>query len=192
MLKATVSLALTAFLLPALLVTAGAQQAPPLPSGSAAPAFTTKTLGGQSLALKSLRGKVVLLDIWATWCPPCRAATPVLQSLHQKFGGRGLQVVGLSVDDDSSVGQVPAFKKQFKVTYTLAADPPANQKIGQAYGAQGIPSIYLIDQKGVVRWSQSGFDTSDPAREERMLSQKIKELLGSNPTAKTALKTARR
>ena len=192
MLKATISTALTTFLLPALLVTAHAQQAPPLPSGSAAPAFTTKTLAGQPLALKSLRGKVVLLDIWATWCGPCRAATPVLQSLHQKFGGKGLKVVGLSMDDDSSVGQVPAFKKQFKVTYTLSADPKSSQKIGQAYNAQGIPSIYLIDQKGVVRWSQSGFDVSDPGREERLLSQMIKELLGSNSHATPGLKTARR
>ena len=172
MLKATVSTAFAAFLLPALLLAAKSQGAPPLPSGSAAPAFTTKTLGGQSISLKSLRGKVVLLDVWATWCPPCRAATPMLQSLHQKFGSKGLQVIGLSVDDESSVGQIPAFKKQFKVTYTLSANPQGNQKIGQAYNAQGIPSIYLIDQKGVVRWSQSGYD---PAGEEQLLSQKIKE-----------------
>jgi cytochrome c biogenesis protein CcmG/thiol:disulfide interchange protein DsbE len=190
MLKATVSTALTAFLASTLFLPVSAQQAPsPLPAGSPAPAFTTKTLAGQSISLKSLRGKVVLLDVWATWCPPCRAATPMLQSLHQKFGSKGLQVVGLSVDDESSVGHIPAFKKQFKVTYTLSANPQGNQKIGQAYNAQGIPSIYLIDQKGVVRWSQSGYDSES---EEQLLTQKIKELLSSNLSAKAALKTAHR
>ena len=189
MLKGIAVAALTAALLPALFLSAHAQDAPPLPTGSAAPAFTVKTLDGKPLALKALRGKVVLLDIWATWCPPCRAATPMLQSLHQKFGDKGLQVIGLSVDDESSVAQVPAFKKQFKVTYTLSTGAQTNQKVGQAYNAQGIPSVYLIDQKGVVRWSQSGYDSQG---EERLLSQKIKELLGSSSTAKANIKTARK
>jgi len=134
---------------------------PPLPAGTAAPAFATKTLAGRPLTLKSLRGHVVLLDFWATWCGPCRMATPTLESLHRKFGGRGLRVVGMSVDDAHSVGAVPAFIRQFGITYTVTVSPAANQAAARAYHAQGIPSQYLIDKKGVVRWSQSGFSPSE-------------------------------
>lgn len=134
---------------------------PPLPAGTAAPAFATKTLAGRPLTLKSLRGHVVLLDYWATWCGPCRMATPTLESLHRKFGGRGLRVVGMSVDDAHSVGAVPAFIRQFGITYTVTVSPAANAAAARAYHAQGIPSQYLIDKKGVVRWSQSGFSPSE-------------------------------
>ena len=170
----TCSALLTLGLLPASLPLALAQDTPPVKAGTVAPAFTTKTVDGKPLTLKSLRGKVVLMDIWATWCGPCRQVTPILQSLHQKYGGKGLQVIGLSVDDSGSSNQVKPFQKANKLTYTLAVSPEANAKTAQAYNAQGIPSIYLIDQKGIVRWSQSGFDAQN---EERELNQRISELL---------------
>ncbi len=173
-------LLLSLALLPALTNAARAQDAP-LPANQPAPDFKTTALDGKPLSLKSLRGKVVLLDMWATWCGPCRMATPMLQSLHQKFGGRGLKVVGISVDD--TIAMAKPFQKQMKVTYTLAANPDANPKIAQAYNAQGIPAIYLIDQKGIVRWSQSGYDANG---EEQLLSQKINALLGSSTTVAAA------
>ncbi len=175
-------------LLPALTVSAHAQE-PLLPANRPAPEFMTTGLDGKPLSLKSLRGKVVLLDMWATWCGPCRMATPMLQSLHQKFGGRGLKVVGISVDD--TIAMAKPFQKQMKVTYTLAANPDANPKIAQAYNAQGIPAIYLIDQKGIVRWSQSGYDANG---EEQLLSQKINALLApsQNVAAAKGVKTSRK
>jgi len=169
--------AISTALLSTMLLSTRAQAPPPLAAGTAAPAFTTKTLAGQPLTLKSLRGKVVLIDVWATWCGPCRMATPMLQALHKKYVARGLQVVGISVDDTSSLDKVPAYKKAYNVTYTLSASPTANAKLAQAYKAEGIPSIYLIDQKGIVRWSQSGYDS---ANEEKDLSKMIEDLLGKS------------
>ena len=166
--------ALTAALAVLPLTLASAQQeAPPLPLGSKAPAFHTTSLSGKPLSLTALRGHVVLLDYWATWCGPCRMATPTLESLHQKFGKRGLRVIGISVDDASTVAQVPAFARMMHMTYTLSASPQANSQAGRLYHANGIPAQYLIDKRGIVRWAQEGFDPSEGAK----LSALIQKLL---------------
>jgi thiol-disulfide isomerase/thioredoxin len=144
---------------------------PPLPVGTVAPAFATKTVAGKPLTLASLRGHVVLVDYWATWCGPCRMATPVLQALHQKFKAGGLRVVGMSVDEPDTVGKVPAFVKQMGVTYTVTASPAANAKAAAAYKADGIPSQYLIDKKGIVRWSQSGFSENESADLTKLIAK---------------------
>ncbi len=146
---------------------------PPLPAGTPAPAFTTQTVAGKPLSLKSLHGKVVLLDYWATWCGPCQMATPTLESLYKKFGPQGLEVVGLSVDDQHSVAAVKPFMKHFGMTYIISASPAANGKAQYAYHVDGIPSQFLIDKKGVVRWSQSGYSES----EGQELTPLIKRLL---------------
>ena len=116
--------------------------------------------------------------------------TPILQSLHQKFAGKGLQVVGLSVDDSGSANQVKPFQKANKLTYTLAVSPDANAKTAQLYHAEGIPSIYLIDQKGVVRWSQSGINP-DLNVERDELSKRISELL-AGPVAGSKMGVAKK
>ena len=146
---------------------------PPLPAGTPAPSFATRTVGGKPLTLKSLRGKVVLLDYWATWCGPCQAATPTLEALHRKFSKQGLAVVGMSVDDARSVGVVKPFMKHFGITYTITTGPQANGKAQYAYHVNGIPSQFLIDKKGIVRWSQSGFSPD----EGQELTPMIKRLL---------------
>ena len=146
---------------------------PPLPAGTPAPAFTTITVNGKPLSLKSLRGKVVLLDYWATWCGPCQLATPTLEALHKKFSRQGLAVVGLSVDDQRSVDAVKPFMKHFGMTYLVSASPLQNGRAQYAYHVNGIPSQFLIDKKGIVRWSQSGFS----ANEGQELTAMIKRLL---------------
>ena len=165
-------------LLPAVAVSAQGmmQPPPPLPAGTPAPAFTTTTVGGRSLTLRSLRGKVVLLDYWATWCGPCQMATPVLQSLHKQFGKKGLAIVGMSVDDARSVANVKPFMKHFGMTYIVTASPRANGLAQYAYHVNGIPSQFLIDKKGIVRWSQSGF-SQDEGQE---LAPMIKRLLAQH------------
>ena len=144
-----------------------------LPAGTKAPAFTTSTITGAPLSMKSLRGKVVLMDFWATWCGPCRMATPTLQSLHKKFSPKGLKVVGISVDDPSTVSQVKPFLKSAGVTYTISASPEKNRLAEQSYNISGIPALFLIDKKGVIRWSQAGYGEG----EEAGLSVMIKQLL---------------
>ena len=145
----------------------------PLPAGTPAPAFATKTIGGRPLTLRSLRGKVVLLDYWATWCGPCQMATPTLEALSKQYGPKGLAVVGMSVDDSHSIANVKPFMKHFGITYIITASPIANGRAQYAYRVDGIPSQFLIDKKGIVRWSQSGFS---PA-EGQELAPMIKRLL---------------
>ena len=149
---------------------------PPLPAGTRAPAFTTRTLGGKPLSLRDLRGKVVLLDYWATWCGPCRMATPLLQSLHTQFGKRGLAIVGMDMDDSRSASQIKPFLGAMHVSYTVTASPPANFAAARAYKVSGIPSQYLIDRKGIVRWSQSGFSSTEgkdlPVLIRKLLAEK--------------------
>ncbi|BDI30404.1 thioredoxin [Capsulimonas corticalis] len=144
-----------------------------LPAGTKAPAFTTRTISGAPLSMQSLRGKVVLMDFWATWCGPCRMATPTLQSLHKKFAAKGLKVIGVSIDDPNTLDQVKPFMKTAGVTYTISATPASNMKAAQKYNVSGIPAMFLIDKKGYVRWSQAGYGEG----EEAGLSVMIKKLL---------------
>lgn len=146
---------------------------PPLAVGTRAPAFSTTTLGGKPLTLRSLRGHVVLLDYWATWCGPCRMATPTMQALNRQYARRGLRVVGMSVDQPDSLAQVKPFVRAMGMTYTVTASPQANGRAQAAYNARAIPAQYLIDKKGIVRWSQEGFSPGEGPQ----LAAKIRKLL---------------
>ncbi len=172
--------ALGALLLAAALPPASAQgimdapPPPPLPAGTRAPAISTQTVNSHGpISLSRLRGKVVLVDYWATWCGPCQMATPTLQSLHRKFAPKGLVVLGMDTDAPDTVKNVPAFLKHFGVTYPVAVLSRANIQSAMAYHVDGIPAQFLIDKRGVVRWSQSGFAPG----EGRELSAMIARLL---------------
>ncbi len=144
----------------------------PLPAGTRAPAFTTRTLGGRPLSLRDLRGKVVLLDYWATWCGPCRMATPTLRALHQQFHRRGFSVVGMSMDQADTSAQVGPFVRAMHLTYPITLSPAANARAQSAYHANALPSQYLIDKKGIVRWSQAGYSPNE-GKELTALVQKL-------------------
>lgn len=146
---------------------------PPLPAGTRAPAFATRTLAGKPLSLRDLRGKVVLLDYWATWCGPCRMATPTLRALHQKFHRKGFSVVGMSMDQADTSAQVAPFVRAMHMTYPVTVSLAANARAQSAYHANALPSQYLIDKKGIVRWSQVGYSLN----EEKMLIGLIPKLL---------------
>ncbi len=176
----TRTVALGAVLLTAGLLPASAQgfmdgaPPPPLAVGTRAPAIRTQTVNSHgALSLSRLRGKVVLVDYWATWCGPCQMATPTLQALHRKFSPKGLVVLGMDTDAPNTVRNVPAFLKHFGVTYPVAVLSAANIQSAKAYNVDGIPAQFLIDKKGIVRWSQSGFAPG----EGQMLSALIARLL---------------
>jgi len=146
--------------------------APPLPAGSRAPAFTSTTLSGHKITLSSLKGHVVLVDFWATWCGPSQMAMPTLESLYKKFSPGGFRVVGMSVDDANSVGDIRPLIKQLGITYTITTTPDANLIPNTDYKVNGIPSQFLIDKKGIVRWSQSGY-SEDEGTELAALIKKL-------------------
>jgi cytochrome c biogenesis protein CcmG, thiol:disulfide interchange protein DsbE len=111
-----------------------------------APDFTLPLIDGGQLRLSSYRGKVVLLDFWATWCVPCREETPHFVELQQKYGGQGLQIIGVSMDD--SPDPVHTFYQQFHMNYLVVM---GTADVGGAYGGVlGLPIAFLIDREGRI------------------------------------------
>lgn len=111
-----------------------------------APNFTLPLIDGGQLQLSSFRGKVVLLDFWATWCVPCREETSHFVELQQKYGAQGLQIIGVSMDD--SPDPVHTFYQQFHVNYPVVM---GTADVGAAYGGVlGLPIAFLIDREGRI------------------------------------------
>ena len=111
-----------------------------------APDFTLLQPDGQQLHLAFYRGKVVLLDFWATWCDPCRDEIPHFVELQQKYGDRGFQIIGVSMDD--SPESVRPFYQRFHMNYPVVM---GNAKIGELYGGVlGLPIAFLIDRDGRI------------------------------------------
>ncbi|MBI5203253.1 MAG: TlpA family protein disulfide reductase [Elusimicrobia bacterium] len=142
---------------------------PKLPSGEPAPDFQAKVLGGQALSLSGLKGKVVLLDFWATWCGPCEETIPHLIQLNGSRRDKGLEVVGVSVDDYPE--DVPAYVKTHGMKYPVFVD--AEKEVMDLYGVRNVPTTVLIDRAGKVRgrWLGAGDEV------ERELDDAIDVLL---------------
>ena len=127
----------------------GSGPAKPGPSSvvhSVAPDFSLQDLNGQPLELASYRGKVVILDFWATWCAPCRGEIPHFVEFQDKYRDQGLQVIGISMDDGPK--PVREFYQEFKMNYPVAL---GNEKVAEAYGGVlGLPVTFLIGRDGRV------------------------------------------
>ena len=119
----------------------------PAAEGKQAPEFTLKNLAGQDVSLSSLRGKVVLLNFWATWCPPCREEIPSMVKLNESMAGKPFQMLAVSIDDGGK-DAVEAFFKRGGYTLPALLDP--DQKTGGRYGITGVPETFVIDPKGVI------------------------------------------
>ncbi|MEO6444155.1 MAG: TlpA disulfide reductase family protein [Gemmatimonadaceae bacterium] len=122
--------------------------------GATAPDYAAIRLSGDSASLQNLRGKVVLLNVWATWCHPCRDEIPYLQQLYTQHAAEGFEVIGVSVDARGSEAAVAAFRDEFGMTYPIWLDP--DERVQSLYMAMGVPASYLIDRKGVMRWKHLG------------------------------------
>jgi len=115
--------------------------------GKTLPAFSLKTTGGKTLSNKSLAGKVYLIDFWASWCGPCKKASPTLQELHKKYASKGVMVIGANVDEEDSAKIAKAYAKEHNYTYTFAVDAiPFAGKVGVG----PIPAFMVVDKKGKV------------------------------------------
>lgn len=122
--------------------------------GSPAPEYSAVTLGGDTVSLASLRGEPVLLNIWATWCPPCRKEMPDLQALHEELGPRGLRVIGVSVDASGADDLVREFLSDYGVTFEILRDPA--ERIATTFATQGVPVTILIGSDGTILWRKLG------------------------------------
>jgi cytochrome c biogenesis protein CcmG, thiol:disulfide interchange protein DsbE len=137
--------------------------------GAAAPAFELEAPSGkQKVSLGAHAGKVVVIDFWATWCVPCKESFPAYQRLAQKFGSK-LAVIGISVDEDPS--GIPAFAKDTGAKFPLAWDD--GQGTSKSYQPPTMPTSFVVDQAGIVRFVHSGFRSGD----EQALESEIASLL---------------
>lgn len=130
------------------------------------PDFAAPRLGsdGDSLALADLRGRPYVLNLWATWCPPCRAETPYLQSLYEDFSPRGLEMVGVTVDNRGALDQARDFLDEAGVTYIQLHDPAMRSM--DLLSVLGLPATWVVDAEGVVRFARNGpVMEGDPAFE---------------------------
>jgi len=115
--------------------------------------------GSVPSTVAATRGRVVVLDFWATWCGPCRVSIPRLDDLHARYGAQGLSVVGISTEDPEDVA---AFVRQMSIHYGVASDHEG--RTTRAYGVVSLPSVVVIDRRGVVRDLAVGYDPGGDAR----------------------------
>lgn len=139
--------------------------------GAPAPAFVNaKPLTGAPASLASLKGRVVVVDFWASWCGPCRMLAPKLSTLKNRFGAQGLSVVGITSDDAE---RAAVFAERHGMTYPSLSDP--NADTNRAYGIIGLPTVVVIDKKGVVRDVFVGYDPSVEAKMEQIVKALLAE-----------------
>jgi thiol-disulfide isomerase/thioredoxin len=127
--------------------------------GSRLPDFSAKDLQGRPVSSADLRGKVVLIDFWATWCQPCKKEMPGYQKLLDRYGSRGFAIVGFKLDTMKDMEDPGLFAKRIGVRYPLAvAADDLKQKFG---GIEGIPTTMLYDRQGILRKKVIGFEYTD-------------------------------
>jgi peroxiredoxin len=146
--------------------------APPIETGAAAPEFRLPRLGGGEIALQGLRGKVVLLNFWATWCAPCEQEMPAMQRLYAKLAPRGFELVAISVDDDAA--GVARYRERLGLRFPIALD--ARKDAAARYQSFRYPESFLVDREGtlVARYiGERDWDAPEyTSRIERLLDAK--------------------
>ncbi|MGH7295711.1 MAG: peroxiredoxin family protein [Polyangiaceae bacterium] len=142
--------------------------------GEPAPDFTVAAVanGKGKVSLSDLRGKVVLVDFWGTFCEPCKKSFPKLEDLHTKYGASGLAIVGISEDESEDKQSIPAFAQNYGAKFTLGWDE--DKAAAHSYRPPTMPSSFIIDKKGVVRYVHVGYHDG----EEVEVEKEIKGLLG--------------
>jgi cytochrome c biogenesis protein CcmG, thiol:disulfide interchange protein DsbE len=157
----------------ALLLAACGENAPggPAKVGAEAPAYAAETLDGERASLALLRGRPVLLNVWATWCHPCRQEIPALEQLHQTYGARGLHVVGVSIDQGDQEQGIREFLQEYGASYAIWLDPDG--EITTTYSTMGVPNTFLIGPDGTLLWKHVGPVTADDAELRALIEKSL-------------------
>jgi peroxiredoxin len=154
--------------------------------GTDAPEFTLQTLDGETVSLAGLRGQVVLVNFWATWCPPCRAEMPGFQRVYEASRDRGFTILGLSTDVGGRA-PVDAFLAEHGITYPVAM---ASSKVVRDFGgANMLPTSFLLDRQGRIRHTVKGFfaEATLSRAVERLLAEPAESTGPEQPAAATNL-----
>jgi thiol-disulfide isomerase/thioredoxin len=170
-----------ALLLPAVALAAVAVSQNPNPGltkavGKPLPKLSMKTTDGAKLTNASLKGKVVLIDFWATWCGPCKLASPAIQKLHANYGGRGLYVLGNDTFEYGAKGTAAKYRKKEGYTYAFTE---RNDNFALSLGVKSLPAFVLVDKKGIVRKVWSSIPTGGADQLYTTIEAEVKPLLGA-------------
>lgn len=156
-----------------------------LPAGEPAPEFTLEDLDGNQVALADQRGKVVLVDFWATWCGPCVQELPHIQEIHERYQEQGLVVLAISTDDGKAA--VRSFIEEKGYTFPVLFGKAG---VKADYAVQGIPVVYMIDRGGLIRFHHVGFGPGGEKRladeVERLLEEEVEPPLEEDVAAAEA------
>jgi peroxiredoxin len=138
---------------------------------AAAPAFTLPARDGGNLSLEELKGQVVMINFWATWCGPCRQEMPLLEQIQAKYEPLGFTLVGINVEPDSAAAQ--QWLAKVPVTFPILFD--RKNEVAASFGVEGMPSSVFIDRAGNVRYVHRGYRPGDEARYADMVRSLVKE-----------------
>lgn len=140
-------------------------------TGDVAPDFLLRDIEGKNIQLSQLQGKVVVVEFWATWCPPCKATIPELVAVQKKYASKGLVVLGVSVDEGEDIqSKLSAFSREHKINYPVLL---GSEEVSRAYGIMSIPATFLVAKDRKIISAYKGyFDDL-----ENLLSQQIDKIL---------------
>lgn len=136
-----------------------------------APDFTLKSYTGANLKLSEYRGKVVLLNFWASWCGPCRQEMPLLEKMHNKYKGLGFTVMGVNVEENSA--KAKGIVKKDKLTFPILFD--TQSRASKLYQVSAMPSTVLIDRNGKMRYLHKGYKAGDEKTYVKWIKKLIRE-----------------
>lgn len=144
---------------------ASADELRPVAVGQAAPDYAAQSLAGDTVRLTELRDHVVLLNVWATWCPPCREEMPGLEQLSQAFQSEGLRVVAVSIDGRTADAEIDEFVRDNDINFTILHDPDG--RVSRTFRTAGVPESFLLGRDGVLlkRWLGHFDPTSEETRQ---------------------------
>ena len=138
--------------------------------GFTAPDFNLELLDGGTVTLSELKGKVVLVNFWTSWCPPCRKEMPAIESVYRGYKDLGLVVIGVNLTAQDSKQDAASFAQEVGVTFSIALD--LDNSVGNLYRVTALPTSFFIDRKGVIRSVIVGGPMS-----EALIQSKVEELL---------------
>ena len=150
--------------------TTGGAPPPSAREGFSAPDFALDLLGGGQVKLADVRGQAVVVNLWASWCPPCRAEMPALEKVYQANRERGLVVLAINTTYQDGEAQAAAFVRQFSLTFPILLDRTG--AVSRRYQLRGLPTTYFVDRQGVIRSIVVGGPLS-----EATLQSKVEALL---------------
>jgi cytochrome c biogenesis protein CcmG, thiol:disulfide interchange protein DsbE len=147
----------------------------PVTIGTTAPAFHAQTIGGPMRAyrLAEYRGQVVVLNVWATWCEPCRVEMPSLEALYRAYGPRGLRVIAVSIDDDGHDADIQSFTHRYGLTFDVLHD--GSGAVETEYQTTGVSETFVIARDGVIRKKVAGAEDWASQGNQALIAQLLNE-----------------